>query len=63
MKIATVDVKYCEDCPHFYYDYVSLAEYDNEKCMLLNRRINCDIYGIYHIPGDCPLEDKKDKDE
>ena len=53
-KIAMVEVESCNDCPHFDNEYYTY----NRECVLLNRCINSDRYGIHNIPKDCPLEDK-----
>lgn len=52
--VKIVEIKACDECPHFYNEYYG---YD-EKCTELNRVISQIDAGGYHIiPEDCPLKD------
>jgi hypothetical protein len=51
-KKCTVNVRFCDDCPHFDDVYFSYEE----RCKLLKRKIARDIGRLEHkIPKDCPL--------
>lgn len=55
MRKKILTIIYCEHCPNFDNDYFHY----NERCSLLDRKIEKDELKHFWIPEDCPLEEEE----